>query len=273
MLSGLVLACQVESGLDSGRSETIELPAINPIPSLPEWSPDEVAEAWNHALSQGWPNPADATRAYLAFMAQGDESCPGDPLQLSDEVILGCTANSGYYFSGIAVYRLESYEDEQGSEGIEGIHGDFRLETPVGEQMWVGGTGGQQWSFSNAEAIWYEVIEGTWIWEGGEGPYVDGVSGLVATTISRTSEADRVVVNGALSFGGIALSAEDFAVDEAGCASGTLAIRDPATGWHEIAFSDCSGRATVLHESGESGEAHFELGSIFALAEARLGPR
>ncbi len=282
LASILLAACaappSVESGFsdagisDTALADTAGVPPLDAPVTTPAWSPSDVAAAWNSAVSLGWPDAGRANAVYLEIMTHGDAVCPGGLLQLDGSALLGCTAASDYYYSGISVYVSEG-EVVDGVGGVlAGLHGDLRLVTPAGVQYWVGGSAFQRWSLRGREAYLTEYFEGTWVWEGDDGPLRGGVSGLAQTTVAWRDTGNTVQVDGALAFEGVAFEAAALRVDAEGCSTGTLAIRDPAIGWHTMVFASCDGCATVTHDTGTFGDACFDLSPLFAVAADRVAP-
>lgn len=242
-----VLACvSPEEPEDSARA----IPELDPPASTPTWGPEDVAAAWTEAMARGWPDAEHAIEVYAELMSHGDTECPGSTEQLDDSLVIGCTAESGYWYSGVATWSV--------GEGYGGVynrlHGDFWLETDAGLAYRVGGTA---YRLDKGES-YTTYLEGTWIWDGDDGPFAGGVSGMAATTVGSV-----VTVEGALGFDGIAFSA-DLSVDESSV-TGDLSVRDPTHGWHDVTFTGdpC---ATVTHESG-TGEACFDFSALTALLE------
>ena len=113
-----------------------------------EWTAEEVGQSFTEAFGGGFPNGDLMRDTYLSIMAQGDATlCPvfaseyeGDyPDDITEENILGCTATSGYYYSGVCMYDYAESVDDAGTTYIWGLGGDFLLAYPDGAEFAAGG--------------------------------------------------------------------------------------------------------------------------------------
>lgn len=200
------------------------LPDVELTDREPAWGAGDLPGAWAEATAAGWPAPTALLDVYLDFLSQGDDACPGAGLELDDSVLLGCTAASGYTFAGISSW----YEQDEPDLAFRALHADMRLSTDDGRALLVGGT-----TYEMTEGgVRTESFEGSFVWEGDDGPFASGVSGYA----TRVFSSDTVTFDGGLAFGGLAIEADTLVVSSDGGATGALGLRDPVAGWHDVGY-------------------------------------
>ena len=172
------------------------------------------------ALALQLPHPDRLADDYLALMQAGDSTCPGDPEQLTDSMVYGCEASTGYYYIGIA----EHYEQD----GIRALGADFRIDTPAGETM--RGGGGMERTHEGTD--WSVLFAGTWRWTGSADAWLISGGSLWLEIFSDSdgfsllgsfSATDRY-----LSTPGLTYSAADDTL------TGTLQLRGDDQLWYDL---------------------------------------
>ena len=222
-------------------------------PQPPEWSAEDFAATIQAQQDAGLPTPAAFAIAYQHALWQGSEECPGTQSQISQTK--GCTAESGWFYSGVAHYFVDSYSIE--------LLGDMTIISPEGERMWGGG-GMQHYLIVEPDRnAWQVEFKGSWGWTGGEGWMVEGIGVLLSITGSDSADGLHLTINGSLSDEGRALNLSELSWDTEACweaPSGTILARDPAGGWYQMVLS-CSPCSTVEHlETGTNlGELCLDL--------------
>jgi hypothetical protein len=243
-----------EASGDSGGAEAEDEP--RPLPERTYTDEALVAEL-ERGLALGVPSPRVLQHQYLEWMAWGDEVCPGDPLQISDSKVpkTGCTAESGYFFSGVASYVAT----EDGESTLTLMSGDFELRDLEGRAYVAGGvnrfialpsvdSGGMDWRM--------EVVgswrDGTAVgWLSGE-----GYSGALTAEGSYSTAGATARLDGVLSQGGVEYFFDQLTFDTAGCDSnpkGALSVRDPSGLWATITLDEaCTGCGVIQWDGSES---------------------
>jgi hypothetical protein len=237
-----------DHGSDSGAFP--EIPWAPDEDSESTWTSEEVASAIDEGLVAGFPEVADLVDAYLELLAHGDEDCPGDPTQLTDAVLYGCTTDEGYTYAGISTYDVQEAETS-----VEALGADFRILTPTGERyeaggyiaLWTSEYGGTE--YRGAE------IEGSWIWEGSDGAASEGLSTVMYAFRTLDEEGElRLIIDGSLGVWGSAMVFEGLEYIDNDCGgfpTGVVRIREPSGVWvawtAEDSCSEC-GQVTVDDE-------------------------
>lgn len=230
-----------------------EFPEVVPVSTAATWGPEDLAAEWSTATAGGMPEVTRPRDVWLWFFAQGDASCPGAASTIADGNITGCTASTGYSYSGFGGYSDVDDTDRVGWV----LKADARVSTPSGESFWVGGHVGHL--DGDSESI--EEIEGTWLWEADDAWLAEWTSGLWRLTFT-----DTLRIDGALTFRGLSIAAEAVEVDDAGCVGGSLSIRDPGGGWHQLGLDaeTCDGCAQATFEGEPTGEVCLDLAPLAA---------
>lgn len=273
----LAIGCQQPDPTgDSGAP--IEPPAIALEASQPVWDGPAVEAALEAALVDGMPTPAPPILAYFGLMALGDELCPGDPSQLTDAVILGCTAANGAWFGGVSEWldvagglpNPGNYQHYQ----VQSLVGDFEIRDPSGRVFRAGGNMTRVlWSRVGTRGFSGELV-GTWGWEGDAGWLADGLSANLSIRAFEDRGGDRLRLQGGLQVHGLALELRPLRYGPA-CPSqpeGAVEIRDPSGAWHHLELGACEacGQLWVGGE-GDPVEICPDLSAIPSQIEGELG--
>ena len=223
---------------------------------IPRWTAEEVAGELSEHVTSAVPNLAQLVDTYLWMMQSGDAHCPGSSTQLTGvDPELGCTAESGFWYYGVASY-IET-EQESGTEWV--LSGDFELRTPEGLSLACGGHVGLEWSGGEEDGHHtMGTLLGTWVWQGADDAMADAVSASIVVGRSESPDLDvdaQLWVEGGLSTQDGSWTFEDFSI-HAGCdgqpvgavhvfdaVAGhwyTLTLEDDCSGCGEVSFSDTS---------------------------------
>ncbi|MFZ5479125.1 MAG: hypothetical protein ACOZNI_20340 [Myxococcota bacterium] len=226
----ILLACAQPPEEDVAIADA-PFPEVEAPTSAPTWDAAGIEAAWAEAVSRGFPEVERPRDTWHALLAYGDETCPGDPDFLVDEVLTGCTAESGYVYAGVGGY-VEVTEESHGFVGWQ-VHADATVTDAEGATFWVGGNVYHLEDTDEEGAFVEERIEGTWRWEGDDAWLADWTSGLLTFTLR-----DTLAMEGALTFSGLSFAADGFSFDAEGLASGTLSVRDPGGAWHTVTYAN-----------------------------------
>ncbi len=237
--------------------------------------PDLTLEALTTMILQpfgrGTPNGRALRDTYLAMMAMGDADCPGSTTNITQDFVLGCTAASGYYYSGVCMYGVIEAQDGAGNRtSIWGLGGDFELADPDGAYFaagggvtWEGRTApdGSQTFTSNIRGTWQDEAQANWLG--------DGLSCLVDIYGGQTAAgAHYVTVDGGIAVGDVDLYFDaltwDWSGACAGAPTGELRFRDTRGYWYAWNLGDdcdpCG--EVVFHDAVSLGELCLDLTPI-----------
>lgn len=217
----LALACTSpapEPARDSA-GEPLEIIA----PELaPEWDPQALVDSAAGLLAWGFPESETLRETYVEMMSHGDESCPGDAYQLNDDVVIGCYADSGYFYSGISTYISDDYEG-----------GAKRIFTA---ELWIIDDAGRKFTASGDtqyrrhEDGWNTWWTGSWVHDGAEGWLGEGISG----EIYASKEGGSFSLGGYLDIGPNTAEIASLQFNQEHCPgefSAQIWIRDPSGLW------------------------------------------
>jgi hypothetical protein len=231
-----------------------------------ELTAEEVGQRLFEVFGQGFPNGELVKDTYLAMMAMGDPTCPASETILTEAYILGCTAESGYYFSGVCVYDEQLQSDELGSTLTWGLGGDFSLNYPDGAEFAAGGgatyTGhrapdGTERFQATLRGTWYDESQANWLGQ--------GFSGLFSVEGGLTAGKPALEVHGGVAVGEADLFFDHVSWDWAGSCegapSGGVRLRDTRGYWYVWTLDDdCDPCGNVLfHGEIDLGELCLDL--------------
>ncbi len=205
-----------------------------------EWTAALAQERLQARLDDAFPDPRPLLIGFLDALTYGDEDCPGSATSLPGSTLTGCTADSGWSYSGIAELAL----DEQHFD----LHGDFQLHDPDGAAL-VGGGG----LYHDTRQGWFMLFMGTWRDETAADWRRAGVSAL----LSAGSDATALLwVDGAYAIGAEVLAFEQFMWSREGCApAGALLTRSDEGRWIRLDLApDCSSCGIASDDDRELGE-------------------
>ncbi len=253
------------------------LPEIDGGPTQASWTATDIDAALQEALGQGIPDPWTLQAQLLEVFSHGDGACPGHPNYIDDRNLLGCTAASGWMYSGVSEWT-ELHGEVEGMP-IEGelTFGDIIFASPEGLVFEVGGF--VQWMRLRDARFDVARIEtqhqGSWHWDGDPIWLDQTVSGRYQIRMERVDGNRQITLTGAARVRGIDLDFQDLLLEEGDCAwapRGALAVRDPAGGWHRLDFGEaCQPCASPSYQGGEpQGEVCVDLAAIPAGLMAEL---
>jgi len=273
LLGGLVVACgtptEPEAGIEAVPEEDQALPQLEVDDPVAEWEAAEVEAAVVRVFGDDVPTPVAPRDAYIALMAEGDDLCPGDPLQILDTFIMGCTATSGTWYAGISEWQEQHNVDRFGKYEIEldmwALLGDFEIVDAEGREFHSGGHVAA-WSLKlggmhrrGAE------MSGSWLWEGHDGWLDQGMSASVSYVVNSAGPARNLVIDGGLTVQGVTLHMDELTFGH-GCPAhpeGDLDVRDPSGSWHRISLQACEPCGPVSYGGGEPhGEVCFDFDGL-----------
>ncbi len=250
----LLLACTPSERPDSPTlNDEGYFPEIDRPAAIAQWQPEDIPPAISAALVDGFPNAAPLHEIYLGMLAMGDEVCPGHDDHIDGLWLYGCTAESGYWFSGVS----DTLSISNMNEEVWGFSGDLKFRDPELNTFAGGGHVLHAQRHSTEPGV-HEFLQGTWFWEGDQQRswFANGISGLLEVDLLRTS-VDTLQLNGAIGFNDINLHFEtmELSSDCNWGATGVLSIRDPGGAWHRLDFADsCSSCAQASFNDAPTGE-------------------
>lgn len=280
---GLLAACQPPSerpaapgGADG--SDTGE--AADPWADFQVDRPEAEA-AWTaaeiEALLQTWgdevglPRPAGLFAEYRSALLEGDEDCPGEDDDLTDD-LSGCTSETGWNYSGICI--LSAYEtrdeDEVLTQGILTFDiADFVITRPDGLRFVVGGRAHHDWQlFDDGGTTTIALITGSWSHQWTELPWLAQTLSADLEYVRQTGSQQALRIFGSMTTGDTSLVWDEVDLDARDCPGlpkgGELWLRQPDASWNHLAFrDDCSGCAEVTWNNSEVlGEVCLDLTHI-----------
>lgn len=252
------------------EGEGSPLPEVDRPAAEAVWSTDDLEAAFGLALRDGLPDPWTLQAEYLGVLSNGDRGCPGHETYIDDTHLYGCTAGSGWFFSGVSEYHQES-DTEEGVywEGIE-VLGDLLFRSPTGGEFEVGGHA--LWRFWRDDAFTVNRIttehSGSWRWEEHDGWLAHTVSGLYQLDLQRDEAGDALAgFEGAARVYDTDLAFDGFVLSEAcGWAPrGLVSLRDPSGGWTQIDFgSSCAPCGEATFGGAVLGEVCLDVSGLVA---------
>lgn len=277
------------SGCDergSGQEDTAAMVYSTDEPP-PLWTLDEVGQQLETLLSFGAPNPVDISETYQRVMAEGDELCPGDPRDLGQ--ILGCTAENGYFYSGIAWLEVsETTQVEDHEVLLDWYHGgDFEILRTDGTRF--AGGGDLEYDTEPLEeedadtpidgGLTTFTVAGTWVDDSQSGWMGQGFSGVYTGELTVSGPDYALSINGGVAVGELDLNFVEMgwstAGDCQGATTGAVQLRDARGYWYEWDLGvDCDGCGQVIfHQDQDLGELCLDLddwgGAMVALSRPR----
>jgi len=270
LVGGLVVACgpsaEPAPPVDEAPAEDQAIPQLEVDDPVAEWGAAEVEAAVEHVLGDDVPTPVAPRDAYLALMAEGDEVCPGDPLQILDAFLTGCTSSSGIWYAGISEWQEQHSVDHFGKFELEldmwALLGDFEIVDEEGREFHSGGHVAA-WSLQLAGMHRRGAeMSGSWLWEGHDGWLDQEMSASMSYLVDSAGSARSLVIDGGLTVQGVTLHMEELTFGQ-GCPAhpqGELDVRDPSGSWHRISLEACEPCGPVSYGGAEPhGEACFDF--------------
>lgn len=265
----LLLAC-TGAPMDSAQPHDTGAPLPGSVkPSAEaEWSPEQLEQALQALLAQGFPTAREAMGLYLEMLSHGDDKCPGNAEYIDERNLRGCTAESGYYYSGVSTYERQFMADELGNSiRFEGSTGDYLFRDPEGHEMEGGGhqtlaiIGSPEAEVDNV----LSETSGTFVWQGDDGVFQQPVSSSLQVVAVKRGGVRQLNMLGAVQYMGQSLYFNTDLYED--CAwrtrAGTVEIRDPSGGWHTLSPQSCESDCMTAHYGGEArGEVCVSLAPI-----------
>jgi len=229
---------------------------------LPSYDLAEYQEQIQSALELGIPNSEDARLAYLSWMQNGDDDCPGSDYLLQG-IIEPCTADSGYIFSGLVSFSgttntlhfPDSYD----------VGADCYILSPNGERFVGAGDLFYQSSGEISQGSIENTIRGTWESQNQDEWLAKDNSIWITNSISWEQEEWSFLINGAYHLDEISLRFQNVLVGS-DCSGGVglVEIRDPNGYWLKIELDpSCSGCGLSNYQGEAQGEVCLDLFSTF----------
>ncbi len=217
-----------------------------PATTLPDatWSAAEVEAQVDSLLSIGLPDPDSLLQTYLAMFAGADPRCPFHDDYSMVGAFDGCTSDQGWLYAGVSTY-------EPADDGFW-LLGDCTIIDDQGQEFSCSG----ELERVEDETGWSIALTGTWGYEGSETPWIAAVPGL-ALWVER--DAAGLTLEGSYGSGASYAYFEAIRL-EAGCATGTLWVRDPAGGWFTLDLDQsCDGCGALSYGDEALGEICVDL--------------
>jgi hypothetical protein len=237
-------------------AEVPEIPELDVPAAEAQWSAADIEAAIEAAIVDGFPDAGHLQAAYLEVLSHGDTACPGHETYIDETWLYGCTADSGYWYSGVSEYVEESTSEYE----AVAVKGDLRFEDPDGNVFSGGGHAAIATGSMDDQRFTVMELSGSWIWEGDPTAswLAGGISGSQNTRIGRSDSVDVIELTGAISFSGVSLDFEHLRLLSP-CdwqPVGVMSIRDPTGIWHRLDYGEtCSACA-----QGSWGET--QLGAV-----------
>ena len=243
-----------------------------------EWDDATLAAAVQEVLEQGYVGPTELKAVYLDALSHGDADCPGldnngELTTITDDWIIGCTSDEGWFYSGVALYDENSWSDEHATNVTLGMGGDFEIRSDDEDKFTVGGHFALRLALSGQTITMENDVNGSWLFENEAGWLGEGMGTLTWIDGTVTPDGRSVTLNGGIQVGDDAFYFDDVTWDDSQCwdqPTGTLRVRDPSGVWFRVALSDdCSGCGALTYGDEDAGEACVDLSSM---PERLLGP-
>ena len=240
------------------------LPDITATGAKPSLSAEEVANRIGAAWSTP-PDPGEVIETYAHLMSMGDPECPGDPNNITDTWLYGCTSTTGYSYAGVSQLFFERITSEGFAADLSGVSGDFWIDSITGATL----EGGGHSVLLREEGIWIAEMAGSWRWDEGSGWLAHGYSGnLWVEFIDHFA----IKLRGAADILGTYVAAQNFVLS-AYCdygPAGKLSLRDPGGGWYDMEFVNCDPCTDVFFEDENIGNACVDMSGFVEAMKARL---
>lgn len=275
MIGVLLLACAAPdpaTGDDSAAEP--DLPHLESPTAQATWSRTEAVSELNAAFALGLPDPLVFRDHYMDLMRQGDPHCPGHPTHITDDWVLGCTALSGVWFSGITEY----YEDLTGDDPWWILLGDAQLTDAEGYEYSLGGhvLESNYIDDNSAASVYTAQIHGAMLYEAAAPPFDQRVSAFFQLSVEdHLDDSEVVSVEGGVTAHARSLNFVGFSVvRDAACdwsPKGVVAIRDPSGAWFTLEMEEACGAcgALTFADDQDLGRVCVALGPLLDRAHAQ----
>ena len=230
-------------------AEQVPQDSVAEAPPDAVWGPADYEAAVATGLELGFPEPARVIDLYLELVETHGSAprCPSQPPNLTGAEALGCAADDGTWFEGVAEF-VEGTDDGVTTRVLTG---DYLIRTPDGEELEAGAYVGTTWSEAASDLRVVGSVRHT------------AAEDWLGPGASAVLEADREGVHGGLGLNGVDL---DLDLDAEG--DGSLAARGPDHLWY---VADLSAGCGPLH-LGEHplGEVCVDLEPLLSALERGL---
>jgi hypothetical protein len=259
-------------------STEAETDTSEPDPSTPWYSAEDLAQILLDLGDMGLPHARALRDTYQALMVNGDDDCPGSLTEIVGD-LEGCTADTGWYYSGLLTYVVEqSTEDGAVQSNFWTDTCDFQIVDPEGLALIGGGDIEARYSVeSGGFLVSSSVVKGSWTWPLSEHPWLaQGMSTDLAFRLESGGESgDSLNLWGTLGTEGFDIYMDNlfFGQNCSGqVASGSAWIRQADGTWYELVWADdCSGCFSVRWDFREElGEACVDLSTLKSSVVAEL---
>lgn len=265
--------CAAPEGDDSGAPAVdVANPGYLDEPPVATLTVEDIAALVTSFLQMGTPSAPKICYAFDAYLAHGNENCPGSRNELVQIGNEGCSTPDGWTYAGIGWFFSRS--SNEGGVRFAGMShgGDYRVGSPDGDVMTGGGGIAYEFQDEGGKIELSVEIEGSFQDSLGEPWLAEGYSTLGVYTASGTHGALSSTFSGGVSVGGLYnLDFKDVLSGELTTCpwepEGEIGVRDTRGYWyvwhHE---ADCDPCAPVTFEpTGEEiGEVCVEMGEYFA---------
>lgn len=220
----------------------------------PAWTADEAGAAIEAAVAQPFPVPVVLFQTFADVMSNGDNRCPGP--ELTFEAILGCTADSGWFFAGIAGYNPTDLLEGETTFIQDDLYADMQVVSPDGARFAIGGSADQHLGLTaEGQQSYSGFLQGIFIYTNGS-LFDPAVDALIDYTAGERGDGGKWAgLDGAIGFGGNFLMFDEAVIGGDTCPTdltGTVRIRDTTDHWYSVDFGDdCDGCGTVYFNGTE----------------------
>lgn len=286
----LLLACRPDPAPEPDGSETPAAPYYDSgfwedvRPSSEPWhTADEVAAmftAWQTEV--GLPFSEDTLREYFRWLDLGDTACPGDGPSMTI-ALSGCTADSGYTYTGIVLYNeTDEYVEERGRREV---YRGFALADFVfidlNDERFVGGGWSDVWwrgESDSGEQYLKTRMTGSWGYAGADVPWLRAGASVNLEMENPRENFGTLYLSGSVSSGEYAVYFQSVEIGTTGecldrLQSGSLWIRQGDGSWYRFdANEDCTQPSTV-YWNGDTlvGEATLDASEMAKEIRMRMG--
>ena len=248
-----------------------------PEQSQPLFTAEELATQLNEALAVlGDVAPKPALAEYVRLMAQGDESCPGDPMSYILG-LQGCTSSTDYTYTGLSIFVDSSTTSGEGiiRELVGFQLADIVFIEPDGTRFAGAGLLDRTSRYQGEGNFIDSTIRvtGSWVYEKSDTIWL--AQGLSATLnvmeIPSGGDSPALVIRGGVATGDISLAYNALTFGDPVCpdtprSGSEIQLRQPDGSWNTLAFKgDCTGCFTASWDGREElGEACVDLSGLYA---------
>jgi hypothetical protein len=242
----LLLACigAPSTPVDSGSTE----------PVIASLTAAQVGQGVDAMVAQTVWDPHALMDTYLDVLSHGDGRCPGSATQITDTAVYGCTAGSGWYYMGVAEYRM----DRDGDASHRELGGDFLVQDPDGRLFEMGAGMVVDYAPDHVMAVFMGSVT-----DSAASDWTHDVSAILDATLTPPADTGVLVVDGGVTLGDQTLELDQATWDPAVCqgaVSGGLGWRGPELRWY-LAELEC-GCGPLVFEGQDLGTVCVDLAPL-----------